>query len=301
MKVLVTGGAGFVGSHIADHLLNQDHEVVVVDCLVTGKRDNVNPRAKFISERLERCAEIIGGCEVVIHAAAYADLRHNWNTVEERERLYHDNVTVTRHVLESMAPSAKLLFLSTASVYGHAKNASPVSEDEALPRTCESPYAASKLACEAMIASYAFARKFRWKVGRLVNVVGARTLHGVIGDFVRMYHNDLGIHAADNGKQRKSWVNVHDVADAFIRMMDDAVPDGIYSITSNERISWWDIVDVMGVSRNKVTFEDRPGGAIGDPIDLHVYGGRLAHYYTCRRPVMDGVREALDHLGWTGP
>jgi UDP-glucose 4-epimerase len=321
MKILVTGGAGFVASHVVDHLIARGDQVTVVDDLRTGKRENVNAGASFFSEDIRSQSDVTG-YDAIIHAAAYADLRHNWESEAQRARLYADNVDVTRHMLERFnAP--RFLFLSTASVYGAAKHDHPVYEIDAGPHTCESPYAASKLACEAMIAAYAFARGFRWKVGRLVNVVGARTQHGVIGDFVRMHrrlwctehrkyvedgycrecNGDRNcmtghIHAADNGKQRKSWVHVADVADAFLRMIDDDVPDGIYSVTSDERISWWDVVDAMGVSRDLVTFEDRAGGAIGDPIDLHVSGEKLGRHYRPCRPVSDGIKDALKHLGW---
>lgn len=295
MKILVTGGAGFVASHIVDHLIARDHEVLVIDNLSTGKRENVNPKAHLIIEDVSQVP--INGVDAIIHAAAYADLRSNWTSHHARARLYSQNVDVTRAILEKM-PQVPLLFLSTASVYGAARNAEPVREEHALPSTCESPYAASKLACEAMIASYAFARGFPWKIGRLVNVVGARSEHGVTADFVRMMRKDGKIHAADNGKQRKSWVNVHDVADAFIRMLEPDVPNGIYSITSEERISWWSIVDLMGIPREAVTFEERASGAIGDPVDLNCSGAKLAPFYRCTRSVHDGIREALDHLGW---
>lgn len=298
MRILISGGAGFVGSHIADHAIAAGHDVTIVDNLSTGKRENVNPAAEFIQAPYQGCADEVFSADVVIHAAAYADLRHNWNNADERERIYRENVEGTWCLLEAMPSTTKLLFLSTASVYGAARNAVPVTEADAFPWTCESPYAASKFACEAMIASYAFARGFRWKIGRLVNVVGARTAHGVIGDFVRMHKATGKIHAADNGKQRKSWVNVHDVADAFLRMIDDDVPDGVYSVTSRERISWWDLTRMMGVPAEEITFEDRPGGAIGDPVDLKVHPTKLGQYYHCERPVADGVREALTHLGW---
>lgn len=298
MRVLVTGGAGFVGSHIVDHLVARGDEVVVIDDLSTGKRENVNQGATLVIDDIRQCPSILGGVEAIVHAAAYADLRHNWEKEGERDRLYSSNVDVTRYVLEHMGPSTKLAFLSTASVYGAARNASAVTETDAGPHTCESPYAASKMACEAMIAAYAFARMFRWKIGRLTNVVGKRTQHGVIGDFVRKQNGNGHIHAEDNGVQRKSWVHVSDVADAFLRMLDDDVPDGIYSVTSRERHSWWSVIDAMGIDKETVKVKDRPGGAIGDPVNLSVSGAKLAPYYRCERSITLGMTEALAHLGW---
>lgn len=312
MRVLVTGGAGFVGSHIVDALIDRGDDVVVIDDLSTGNQKNVNHRACL---KVREISDMRGGhndlvsCDAIIHAAAYADLRKNWFSSSERDRLYRRNMDATRHILENKRPEIPILFLSTASVYGSAKNADPVLEKDATPETCESPYAASKMGCEAMIAAYALAHKSPWHIGRLVNVVGARTKHGVIGDFVKMYRDGFigvgntfaekgRIHAADNGRQRKSWVHVSDVANAFLRMLDGGIPNGIYSITSQERISWWDIIEIMGVGSSKVTFEDRAGGALGDPVDLHVSGAKLAPYYRPTRPIVEGIREALDHLGW---
>lgn len=303
MRILVTGGAGFVGSHIVDHAIAAGHEVTVVDNMITGKRENVNPKATLYEQNVLDMGGVIHA-DAVIHAAAYADLRSNWHDQKERDRLYKNNLDVTRSLLERLQRGTPFLFLSTASVYGSNRVAYTeltVSEYDATPATCESPYAASKMACEALIASYAFALHFPWKIGRLVNVVGARTAHGVIGDFVRMYNETAEIHAADNGKQRKSWVNVHDVADAFLRMLDPSMPNGIYSVTSRERVSWWDIVHEMGVPLDRVTFEDRPGGAVGDPIDLNVDGSKLYQYFDCGRSVQAGIQEALAHLEWLGP
>lgn len=313
MRILVTGGAGFVASHITDHLIRAGHSVIVIDNMCTGKIENVNTNAELVHDDVGTCS--LPDHDAIIHAAAYADLRRNWNDVGERHRVYEENVDVTRALLERT--EKPFIFVSTASVYGSAmprpllsgdgdrigtiKYEHATKEHEATPATCESPYAASKMACEAMIASYAFKRGNPWKIGRLVNVVGARTAHGVIGDFVRMYRETGKIHAADNGKQHKSWVNVHDVADAFVRMLDMDVPNGIYSITSKERVSWWDIVHEMGVPIDCVTFEDRAGGAVGDPVDLHVSGEKLAPWYECGRSIQAGIQEALAHLGWKGP
>lgn len=300
MRIVVTGGAGFVGSHIVDRLVSLGHSVGVLDDLRTGRVENLDQRAELevIDIGKGNIAPLLAGADAIVHAAAYADLRHNWEGTGQRARLYGDNVDATRAVLEQM-PDVPLVFLSTASVYGTYEGVRH--EGDARPSTCESPYAASKLACEAMIAAYAFKRRFPWYAFRLVNVVGARTRHGVIGDFVRMAKNQGHIHAADDGQQRKSWVHAKDVADAVaetIAIGRVGPASGIYNITSNERISWWDVIDAMGWTHSKVTFEQRAGGAVGDPVNLHTSGEKLAPWFRCARPIRDGIREALEHLGW---
>lgn len=299
MKILVTGGAGFVGSHIVDRVIEKGHTPIVVDDLSSGVnyvRDDVKFHRATVG--FEMGPLDLLECDAVIHAAAYAELRHNWTRDGERVRLLESNVHATIDLLERTG-SVPFVFLSTASVYGSSTKDAPVTELDAVPETIESPYAASKLACEAYVAAYSQARGFRYHIARLVNVVGDRTHRGVIRDFVQRARTEGHIHAADNGKQRKSWVHVKDVAEAVVDLaLDETIPCGAYNISSAERISWWDIVDHMKWPLDKVTYEDRSGGAIGDPVDLHVDSSKLAPWFTCSRPVSDGIRDALTFLGW---
>jgi UDP-glucose 4-epimerase len=301
MRIVVTGGAGFVGSHIVDALVAHGNDVLVVDNLSTGRRKNVNPEAEFLLADVRNIEHALEGCDGIVHAAAYADLRRNWDSRDERHRAIAENVDVTDALLEAKlkrATHATLVFLSSSSVYGAAKDAAAVVEDEALSTTCESIYAAAKLGCEAIVHAHAHAHGFKWRIARLVNVVGARTTHGVIGDFVRKMRDTGRIQAADDGKQKKSWVHVLDVADAVARMLQADVANGAYAITSEERISWWSVVDRMGVPRELVTWAARDRGAIGDPHNLYVNGSKLWPYYKPHRSVLAGIDEALASLGW---
>jgi UDP-glucose 4-epimerase len=286
LKILVTGGAGFIGSHIVDRLAG--HEVVVVDKALS--RDLLDVRAGDFP-----------GLDVVVHCAAYADVRHNWDSPEERNHVQRNNVEATFRLLEAIPSAVPVVFLSTGAVYGSPGRM--VTEKDAGPETVESPYAASKLACEALIRAYAHARKSPYYLLRLVNVVGARQPRGVIHDFVRQWRDTRRIHAADNGKQRKSWVHVEDVAEVVAKIVNDqwrtgALLSGTYNVTSQERISWWDVLEEMGVPLDLVTFEDRKVGAVGDPHDLHVSGEKLDRFHACRRNVRAGIRDALRSMGW---
>lgn len=315
MKVLVTGGCGFVGSHIVDLLLEQGHSVLVVDDHSSGQRNHAE-RAQYqplgFVERGQGVEALdprqLEGIDAVVHAAAYPELRHNWTRFEERERLLESNILATQFILEVIPENIPVVYLSSASVYGSHPDVLVVERD-ASAETCESPYAATKFSGELMVAAYAHKRGTRWHALRLVNVVGARTHRGVIADFVRMARLDAGhIHAADDGQQRKSWVHVQDVAGAVATCLMGSgmgvdfkmVPSGVYNVTSRERISWWDVVDAMGVPRSEVTFEARDRGAVGDPKGLYVSGVKLDPYFRCTRSVAEGIREALASLGWTG-
>ena len=319
VRVLVTGGCGFVGSHIFDRLMADGHDVTILDN--HASKVCYQPQAHLDGRviqadvgRFGDYVEELPRLDAVVHAAAYADLRNNWTRPkgqDHAERLRHvrTNVRGTAELLEAI-PDVPVIYLSSASVYG-SQPGRVCGEDDASPATCESPYAATKFAAEGIVAAYAHKRGAPWYALRLVNVVGARSHRGVIADFVRMMNEKGCIHAADDGRQKKSWVHVLDVAGAVARVLtrssnadhvnrSEDVPSGVYNVTSVDRLSWWDVVDAMGVPRSRVTHESRSSGAVGDPLDLHVSGAKLSPYFRPRRPVLlDGVREALGTLGWT--
>lgn len=312
-KILVTGCAGFVGSWICDKAMAAGYEIVGIDNYASGV-NNTPKGVEFHEKDLnDNIKDIIKDVDAVVHAAAYAELRHNWTTIENRKRLFANNEMATISLLEQM-PEVPIVFLSSASVYGsmsHDKITDrALVETDVTPASIESPYAGSKLACEAYISAWSFKRQTPWHTIRLVNQVGSRTHCGVISDFVHMVETNKHIHAADDGKQTKSWVSVKDTAGAVVRLLDseNKVPSGIYTITSAERWSWRDIVRIMLKTHEEnhpgtpapftLTWEERAGGAVGDPINLHVSGDKLKPYYSCDESIEQSVREALISIGW---
>lgn len=323
MRVVVTGGAGFVGSHIVEKLAANGHEVLVLDRAL-GYLPESDPRypvdpwkqalplpgvrwlafdiADWVPGEL---GDHLRGTDAVVHAAAHADLRKNWDEKEgenQRESLFHDNLQATHKLLENM-PQVPLVYLSSASVYGdHCEKSGHAAEEPAATSEGQlSPYSASKFACEALVAAYARGKGFPFWSLRLVNQVGKRYRYGVIADFVRMAKQDKYIKAADDGSQRKGWVHVEDTADVVVRILENQIPSGVYNVSSKERWSWRDVVAAMGYIHGDVGHENRRGGAIGDPIDIHVNTTKLDKYIKCERKVINGVRDALKGLGWTTP
>jgi UDP-glucose 4-epimerase len=311
-KIAVTGCAGFVGSWICEKALAAGYEIIGIDNLTSGI--NFTPKGvEFHNSDLNgNIKSILQNVDAVIHAAAYAELRHNWEDKSERDKLFLNNEMATRSVLEQM-PNVPIIFLSTAAVYGsmsHNKiSKQALIESDAGPDSVESPYAASKLACEAYVTAWAHKKNIPWYSLRLVNQIGARTHRGVIPDFLKMVREKQHIHAADNGNQTKNWVNVEDTANAVIHILGSEVPSGIYTVTSLERWSWRDIVKIMLKMHQEkypntpdpfsLTYEDRLGGSIGDPLNLYVSGDKLKPYYSCDASVEKAVREALTFLGWS--
>lgn len=314
-KIAVTGCAGFVGSWICDKILAAGYEVIGIDNMASGVNFTPSEVDFYNTDLNSNIENILKNADAVVHAAAYADLRHNWESAIERERLFISNEIATRSVLEQM-PKVPIIFLSTAAVYGSLSNNKygmhhALIEENANSGTVESPYAASKLACESYVAAWSYKRKTSWYSLRLVNQIGARTHHGVIVDFLRMVRENGHIHAMDNGQQKKNWVDVQDTANIIVRLLDNnnPVPSGIYTITSDERWSWRDIVKVMIKMHEEkypntpppftLTHEECLGGSVGDPLNLYVSGDKLKSYYYCGRSVEKAVRETLTFLGWS--
>src|SRR5574343_473239 len=151
-KIVVTGCAGFVGSWICEKLIDSGYKVIGID--------NLSSRVNFTPENVDfynldlndNISSIIKNTDAIIHAAAYADLRHNWDNIIERQKIFTNNEIATRSLLEQM-PNVPIIFLSTSAVYGSNKNNIPVIEEDVNPSMIESPYAASKLACECYVSA----------------------------------------------------------------------------------------------------------------------------------------------------
>jgi UDP-glucose 4-epimerase len=179
MRVVVTGGAGFIGSVVAEVLLADGHEVLVIDSLAKGHRDAVPPGASFaqldlldqngVATRLQRF-----GCDAVIHMAAHSLVGES---VSAPEKYYLNNVTAGLALLASMRVAGvdRLVFSSSAAVYGESAN-QPIEEHEAQRPT--NPYGATKLAFEQALRWYGDAYGLRSISLRYFNAAGATALRG---------------------------------------------------------------------------------------------------------------------------
>lgn len=213
MRVCVTGGAGFIGSNLVDLLVSEDVKVRVVDNFRTGRPEFVNPNVELhhgdVLDR-EVLLRAFDGCDWVAHLQANADVRHGL------ERPFFDleqNTTATACVLDAMRVTGveRIFFSSTASVYGNYQ-ADGIPEDAPFPVQA-SLYGASKVACEGLISAYCEGFGFTSVVGRWVQIVGERYLHGHVIDFVRKLRRDPSrLAILGDGKQRKSGLYVKDLA-----------------------------------------------------------------------------------------
>lgn len=235
MRILVTGGAGFIGSHLADALLNKGNEVIVIDDLSAGKKENVAKGAKLAVKNIlkDEIAGELKDVETVFHMAADPDVQ---SSAEDPRKSFEQNVTGTFRVLEACrkADVKGFVFASTSTVYGDARII-PTPED--YPCTPISNYGASKLACEAYCSSYAYSYGIKSTVLRYANIIGERSNHGVMHDFYRkLKNNSTELEILGDGKQDKSYLHVSDCVSATITASEkQSKIYGAFNVGSNEK------------------------------------------------------------------
>jgi UDP-glucose 4-epimerase len=250
MKCVVTGGAGFIGSHLVDALLAAGNEVTVVDNLSGGKREFLQPhegnrRFRFVEADLSAegfICEDFKGADTVFHLAANPDVRTGATDTKTPIR---QNIMTTYNVLESMRLNgvSRIAFTSTSTIYGEA-TVVPTPEDYG-PLLPISLYGASKLSCEALISSYCHTFGMKAWIYRFANIVGDRGTHGVIFDFIRKLRTDPEkLTILGDGRQSKSYLHISDCVEAMLFVVENAREQvNVYNIGSDDRF------DVTGIAR----------------------------------------------------
>ncbi len=255
MKVLVTGGAGFIGSHLVDRLMELGHEVRVLDDLSAGSMDNVkrwlnHERFEFIKGDM-RNPEIVGEAvkdvDVVFHLAANPEVRIG---SQSPELLYETNVLITYNLLNAMRSSKAeyLVFTSSSTVYGDA-SVIPTPEDYA-PLEPISVYGGAKLAAEALISGYAHTFDFKALIFRLANIIGERSNHGVIYDFInKLRRNPDELEILGDGTQRKSYLHVSDTVEGMLHIFEHFVGEDktvdFYNLGNDDWITVREIAEIV--------------------------------------------------------
>ncbi len=227
MRIIVTGGAGFIGSHLTDKLLEKGHEVIVIDNLSSGKKENVNPDAELIAKDIikENITRDLYDRDVVFHMAADPDVR---SSARSAIKSFNNNVIATFRTLEACrkARVKRFVFASTSTVYGET-DVIPTPEDH--PCYPISNYGASKLACEAYCSSYANSYGIKTTVLRYANIFGERSNHGVIYDFYhKLKKNPKELEILGDGTQDKSYLHVEDCVSATVTAFEKQ--DDIYDV-----------------------------------------------------------------------
>lgn len=287
-KVLVTGGAGFIGSHLVDRLMVDGKNVTVLDNLSNGSLKNLerwlgNERFKFIKGDLKKprdAEKAVRGNELVFHLAANPEVR-----LGETDPSVHfqENLVATFNLLEAVRKSASaktFVFASTSTVYGEA-SVLPTPEDYG-PSIPISTYGASKLGCEAIASSYAHTFGLRTLILRVANVVGSRANHGVIIDFINKLETDpKRLEILGDGTQKKSYLHIEDFIDATLhvtsRFLDDGNKADVYNVGSVDHVEVKKIAEIvadeMGLQDVKFVFTGGVEGGrgwLGDVKIMHL-------------------------------
>jgi len=245
MRACITGGAGFIGSNLADRLVDRGSEVVILDDFSTGRREFVaelesTPGVRLVEGDVRDIATVeraVEGCEWVFHLQANADLRGG---VEHPLRDLEQNTITAANVLEAMRRQgvSRIVFSSTGSVYGEPE-IFPTPEDAPFP-VQTSLYAASKLAGEGLIEAYATGFGFTGVICRFVSVLGERYTHGHVFDFYRALKRDpTRLRVLGDGRQEKSYLYVQDCVAAILTAVDHHNDDPgahIYNLGTDETL-----------------------------------------------------------------
>jgi len=266
MKFVVTGGAGFIGSHIAKSLINESHSVTIIDNLNTGKIENLKEilnKVDFVKgdiRDIELLKNKLKDVDGVFHEAALASVQESFSNTKE----YNDvNVTGTENILKLAKEFGfKIVYASSSSVYGNPVKI-PIQEDD--PKNPINPYAQTKLDDENLAIKYA-QNGVRVIGLRYFNVFGERQSHayaGVIKKFVKKVRNNESPIINGDGQQTRDFVYVGDVVKANILAMKSNINHEFFNIGTNSTITVLElanlIIDAFGFSIKPIHGPELPG------------------------------------------
>ncbi len=250
-SILVTGGAGFIGSHLVERLL-LDNEVTVLDNFSSGRIEFLEPYRDIPDFHLltgdlmnpKILDNAVSGKDFIFHLAANPDVKLG---AENTHVHLEQNVLATYNLLEAMRKNdvRQMAFTSTSTVYGEASEV-PTPEDYG-PLLPISLYGASKLSCEALISSYCHTFQMQSWIYRFANIVGERGTHGVLVDFIRKLRENPGkLEILGSGKQRKSYLEVKDCVCAMIHAVEHSTGEvNVFNIGSEDSVDVTEIADIV--------------------------------------------------------
>lgn len=273
-RALVTGGLGFIGSHLVDRLLRDGWEVTVLDSLLTGRRSNLAHHAAdpALSIRegdirdLQTVVDAASGCDAVFHLAAHALMRVS---VDDHRADLDYNVIGTLNVLEAMAKEKvpELVFASTSALYGEAEVV-PTPEDYSGVQT--SLYGAAKLAGEAYSSAFVQLTPMKFWAFRFGTVLGERCRRGAIWDFThKLMKNPAELEILGDGRQSKDYLSVGDCIEGMMLGYErSSEPVNIFNLGLQEQTTVDELADIviaeMGLHDVKKRYTGGRRGWIGD-------------------------------------
>ncbi len=312
MKVFVTGGAGFIGSHFVNTLLQKKNDVIVFDNLSTGKSEFLpekNDHLKFVQADIldyRNLAKAMQGCTTIYHFAA------NSNVKKGTQNTYLDlqqGIIGTHNVLEAMKENnvKNIIFSSSMTVYGEPKTKTLV--ENYGPCLPISLYAAAKLGAEGLLSAYASMFGINAWIFRFANVIGPRLTHGVIYDLIhKLLKNKNYLDVLGDGTQTKPYIFIDDIIAAILFTVDASFERvNLYNIGVRDTISVKDIVSIilqkMHLSQTQVHYAKTKYGWVGDIPQCDMDISKLAQLgfvpkYSSKQAVERTVEALLKEVGY---
>lgn len=303
MKVLVTGGAGFIGSHLVDALLARGHDVTVVDDLSTGRRSNIHSDARFVEGDLRdpKVGEALAneGFDLLSHQAAQMNVRHS---VSDPAWDADVNIVGGLRFVEALVRGGlrNIVFASSGgAVYGEPVSVPQKEDDPAAP---VSPYGCAKLAFEHYLHYYASVHDVRTVALRYANVYGPRQNEhgeaGVVAIWAKRLLQNETIFVNGSGCQTRDFIYVDDVVAANVAAIESS-RSGIFNVGTGVETSINDLAKRMRASLDgcSSTIEHRPAKA-GEQLRSVLDASRLRTSFDVPRPMMldEGLRVTIDSV-----
>lgn len=310
-KIFITGGAGFIGSHLCDILLAQNYEVTVFDNFSNGRHEFVephlkNPRFTLIEgdcQNLASLMEVLRGHDLVWHLAANTDIV---GSHEQPDRDLNDCVLSTFNVVEAMRQCdvTHILFASSGAVYGKLCLEEHVGEHDG-PLSPMSTYGAGKIGSEAFIYCYCHLYGLRGWMFRFGNVIGSRVTHGVLFDFInRLRDNPNELLVLGDGTQEKNYFLTEECIDGMAWSFKNVKLDantpcevfnlGTSSITPVLEIAQI-VIDEMGLGgKTRVKIQGEKFAWLGDQPKVHLSVNKIEKLgWKCKHTSTEAVRIAV--------
>jgi len=308
MRIMVTGGAGFVGSNLTKRLLDEGHSVTVFDDLSLGTLDNLReckgkPGFAFIRGDLldfQCLAAAVRDHEVVFHLAANSDIPRGTQFTDTDLR---QGTLATFNVLDAMRLNSirQIVFASSSVIYGEP-SVIPTPEDYG-PLLPISLYGASKLACEGLISAFCHNYNFQAWMFRFANICGLHATHGAIVDFIRkLQANPRKLEILGNGRQAKPYLHVSECVDGMLfgwHNGHDAVNYfnlGCEGATTATQIAEY-VVEALGSTNVELTYTGGQRGWRGDVPQVRLDCGKMRRYgWVARLTSDEAVRRAAQEI-----
>lgn len=307
MRALITGGAGFIGSNLADRLLADGHEVIVYDNFSSGQQEFVEHNLKNENYTLVE-ADILDkasltnsmrDCDITFHFQANADVRGGMkNTMIDLEQ----NIIGTHNVLEAMKINnvKKIVFASSATIYGEPEQI-PTPENISPLQT--SLYGASKYSAEALIQAYCEYFEIQSWIFRFVSFMGPRYTHGVIFDFLKKLKKEPSeLLILGDGSQRKSYLHVEDGINAILLALEKSnKKTNIFNLGNTEWINVVDLADIvcnsLKLKNVKYIYTGGKRGWIGDTPFVHLDISKISQLgWTPTYNIEDTIKRTIHYL-----